>query len=70
MDQAEPHVGTIFHCRRRPEHLRRLLIQRVRVGEIQVFGLLALTLVFVIIQAFWMASVSSKNDTAAEEPEA
>ncbi len=35
--------------------------------KFKVFGLLALTLVFVIAQAFWMASVSSKSDTAAEE---
>ena len=37
--------------------------------KFKVFGLLALTLVFVIAQAFWMASVSSKSNTAAEEPD-
>jgi intracellular septation protein len=38
--------------------------------KFKVFGLLALTLVFVIIQAVWMTTVSSKNESAAEEPKA
>ena len=37
--------------------------------KFKVFGLLALTFIFVIIQAFWMASVSSRNGAAAEETE-
>lgn len=38
--------------------------------KFKVFGLLALTLVFVIIQAIWMTAASNKNDAATEEPEA
>ena len=38
--------------------------------KFKVFGLLALTLIFVIVQAIWMASASNKNTASAEEPEA
>jgi intracellular septation protein len=38
--------------------------------KFKVFGLLALTFVFVIIQAVWMTLVSKKNDAGAENPEA
>lgn len=37
--------------------------------KFKVFGLLALTLVFVIIQAIWMTAVSNKDDSTAEKPE-
>jgi len=37
--------------------------------KFKVFGLLALTFLFVIIQAVWMTAASSKNDSAAEKPE-
>ncbi len=36
----------------------------------KVFGLLALTLIFVIIQAVWMTAASHKDDSAAKNPEA
>ncbi len=36
----------------------------------KVFGLLALTLIFVIIQAVWMTAASHKDDSAANNPEA
>jgi intracellular septation protein len=38
--------------------------------KFKVFGLLALTLVFIIIQAVWMTMATNKNDSAAENPEA
>ena len=38
--------------------------------KFKVFGLLALTFIFVIIQAVWMAAASNKKDSAAENPEA
>ncbi len=38
--------------------------------KFKVFGLLALTLVFVVIQAIWMTSASHKNASAMEHPEA
>ncbi len=38
--------------------------------KFKVFGLLALTLIFVIVQAIWMASASNKNTASAEKPEA
>ena len=38
--------------------------------KFKVFGLLALTLIFVIVQAIWMASASKKNTASVEEPEA
>lgn len=38
--------------------------------KFKVFGLLALTLVFVVIQAIWMTKVSTKAASAADDPEA
>ncbi len=38
--------------------------------KFKVFGLLALTFIFVIIQAVWMTATSNKNASAAENPEA
>lgn len=38
--------------------------------KFKVFGLLALTFIFVIIQAVWMTAASNKNASAAENPEA
>ena len=37
--------------------------------KFKVFGLLGLTLVFVIFQAIWMTSASQKNESATEHPE-
>ncbi len=38
--------------------------------KFKVFGLLALTFIFVILQAVWMTAASNKNASAAENPEA
>jgi len=38
--------------------------------KFKVFGLLGLTLIFVIIQAVWMTAASNKNDSSVKEPEA
>jgi intracellular septation protein len=38
--------------------------------KFKVFGLLALTLVFVVIQAIWMTKVSTKAASPADDPEA
>ena len=38
--------------------------------KFKVFGLLALTLVFVVAQAIWMTAAANKNSSASENPEA